>query len=204
MATPRPIRPASKEPVGLHHHAIDNLKFIRQTMERAGAFTAVPGWGGVWMGATALAAALAASRQTSDGAWLAAWFAEGMLAIGIGALAIKRKAELAGDSPFSTPARKFALGFAPPLAAAAVLTYVLVHAGLRGLVPGVWLMLYGAGTMSGGAFSVDIVPAMGVSFMALGAASLFAPAAWGDAFLAAGFGGLHILFGILIARRHGG
>ena len=205
MASIRPIRPAPPPaPLALHDRAMDNLRYIRETMERAGAFTAVPGWGGVWMGASALAAAWIASRETSTGAWLAVWFAEGMLALALGALAMKRKAERAGDPILSPGARKFALGFAPPLAAGAVLTAVLARAGLREAIPGAWLMLYGAGIVCGGAFSVDIVPVMGVCFLALGAAASFFPPGWGNAALALGFGGLHLVFGFLIARRHGG
>jgi hypothetical protein len=207
MGIVKPIRPqsaAAPQPEGLHDRAMDNLRFIRETMEQSRSFTAVPGLGGALIGLTALAAAWLASRQVSAGAWLATWFGEGMVAIAIGAVAMRRKAELAGESLFSTPARKFALGFAPPMIAGALLTYVLLLAGFRGAVPGVWLLLYGAGIVCGGAFSVDVVPVMGVCFMGLGAASLFCPAAWGDLFLALGFGGLHIVFGILIARRHGG
>ncbi|MEP6744529.1 MAG: hypothetical protein ABJB33_03455, partial [Gemmatimonadota bacterium] len=58
--------------------------------------------------------------------------------------------------------------------------------------------------ITAGAFSVRAVPLMGVGFMVLGAIALLAPAIRGDLLLAAGFGGLQIIFGVLIARRHGG
>jgi hypothetical protein len=102
------------------------------------------------------------------------------------------------------PAKRFALSFAPPMLVGALLTVALVRAGLPGALPGVWLLLYGAGIVTGGTFSVPVVPVMGLSFMGAGAAALFAPAGWGDAIMAAGFGGLHLLFGFIIARRHGG
>jgi hypothetical protein len=191
-------------PIAIHEHALDNLRYIRGMMERAGSFTAVPGWGGVAMGLTAVAAALIASLQRSRPAWLAVWIIEGALALSIGLWTVRRKAKAAHLSLRSEPARKFVLGFAPPVAVGALLTIALLRAGLFGPIPGVWLLLYGTAVVSGGAFSASVVPIMGSAFMLTGAAALFAPAAWGDALLGFGFGGLHILFGTLIARRYGG
>jgi hypothetical protein len=181
----------------------DDLRFIRDTMERSAAFTAVSGWGHVLLGVTAVAAAWLAHQQTSF-AWLRIWLAEGLLAAAIGLLACTWKANRRGLPLFSGPARKVALGLAPPLVAGAFLTFLLFRAGLQSALPATWLLLYGAGIMTGGAFSVPIVPVMGLCFMLLGGLSVLSPAAWGDWFLASGFGGLHILFGFLIARRHGG
>jgi hypothetical protein len=182
----------------------DDLRFIRDTMERSAAFTAVSGWGIALLGATAVAAAALAGRQTSSFAWLRVWLAEGLLASAIGLLACTWKANRRGSPLFSGPARKVALGLAPPLIAGAFLTFVLVRAGFESALPAMWLLLYGAGIMTGGQFSVPIVPVMGVCFMLLGGLAVLAPVAWGNWFLAAGFGGLHIVFGLLIARRHGG
>ena len=204
MASVQPIRPGrSSEPIPLHAHAIDNLRYIRETMERAGSFTAVPGWGGVAMGLTALASAVLASRQ-KGGAWLETWLVEGSLAIALGILAMWRKASAAGLPLWSSPARKFVFSFVPPLIAGGAVTIVLWQAGLTGAIPGVWLMLYGTGVITGGAFSVPVVPVMGACFLGLGAAATFTPAAWGDFWLGLGFGGLHVLFGFIIARRYGG
>jgi hypothetical protein len=182
----------------------DDLRFIRDTMERSSAFTAVSGWGHVILGVTAVAAAALAARQLSSFAWLKVWLAEGLVAVAIGLLSCTWKANRRGLPLFSGPARKVALGLAPPLVAGAFLTFLLFRAGLQSALPATWLLLYGAGIMTGGAFSVAIVPVMGLCFMLLGGLAVLAPAAWGNAFLAAGFGGLHIIFGFLIARRHGG
>jgi len=182
----------------------DDLRFIRDTMERSAAFTAVSGWGQVLLGSTAFAAAWLAARQATPFAWLRVWLAEGLLAVAIGLLSCTWKANRNGLPLFSGPARKVALGLAPPLVAGAFLTFLLFRAGLQAALPATWLLLYGAGIMTGGAFSVAIVPVMGLCFMLLGGFAVLAPAAWGNWFLAAGFGGLHIVFGYLVARRHGG
>jgi hypothetical protein len=191
-------------PIALHERAMDDLRFIRRTMERAGSFTAVPGWGGVAIGVAALAGALVAARQPTSDRWLAAWLATAALAtvIAAGTLALKaRRARV----PLSTgPGRKFLLSFLPPVGAAVALTAALYTHGAVALLPGLWLLSYGAAIITAGTFSVRAVPLMGVGFMALGALALATPAAWADAWLAAGFAGLHIGFGLRIARRHGG
>ncbi|HUA84306.1 MAG TPA: hypothetical protein VMB85_10640 [Bryobacteraceae bacterium] len=206
MASVQPIR--KTKPIPIDAHAMDNLRYIRETMERAGAFTAVPGWGGVAMGITALGASFVAAQQGSIGRWVITWVAEGVLAIIIGILAMWRKAAMAGKPLWSAPARKFLFSFAPPLIVGAALTIVLWRAGAATAIPGVWLMLYGTGVVTGGAFSVPIVPVMGVCFLIEGAVAMFMPAAWSvpwnDVWLALGFGGLHIVFGAIIARRYGG
>jgi hypothetical protein len=183
---------------------MDNLSFIRSTMERATEFTAVPGWGGVAMGLTALAAASLAGTRTSLTEWLAVWLSASALALSIGGWSMALKARRAGTSVFSYSGRRFVLSYVPPLAVGALLTLVLVRAGLYPALPGTWLLLYGTGVVTGGAFSVRVVPIMGLCFMALGALALLAPSAWGNWLMAAGFGGLHIVFGLIIARRYGG
>lgn len=194
------------------HHAADDLHFIRETMERSSVFTAVPGWGMVAIGITALPAAWLASRYRFDMHWLEIWITEAVLAIGISVAAIHRKAARHGLPWTSGPGRKVALSFAPPIAVAALVTIPLMRVGQNLALPGTWLLLYGCGVIAGGAFSVAIVPVMGICFMFLGAATLFIPvfvpaismATFGNWAMVAGFGGLHILFGTWIARRHGG
>ena len=192
------------QPVAMHEHAMDNLRYIRETMERAGAFTAVPGWGGVWMGLSAVLAACIATWQPSFDAFLATWLIEAAVALAIGAASMWHKAKSGKHSLASAPARKFALSFAPPLLAGGVLTLVLYRNGSGAALPGLWLLLYGAGIVTGGAFSVKVVPLMGICFMLWGAIALFIPAVWSNLSLALGFGCMHIIFGFLIARRYGG
>jgi hypothetical protein len=199
----RTPRPAFASPVTPPNIAED-LQFIRDTMERSAAFTAVSGTGHILLGFTALGAAWLAAGQSSAFTWLRVWLAEGLLAIAIGLLTCTFKANRRGLPLFSGPARKAALGLAPPLVAGAFLTFLLFRSGLVLLLPAAWLLLYGAGIMTGGAYSVPIVPVMGFCFMLVGGLAALSPLAWGNWFLAVGFGGLHIIFGFLIARRHGG
>jgi len=197
MTAPRVPRP-------LHDRAVDDLRFIRQTMERAGSFTAVPGWGQVAVGITALAAALLAARQRTPELWLATWLGEAIVALAIGGGTMVRKAYAGNDPILSGPGRRFWLSFTPPMAVGGLLTIALYRAGLAHALPGTWLLLYGTGFVTGGAFSVRIVPVLGLCFMLAGAVALFAPPLWGNWVMAAGFGGLHIVFGTIIARRYGG
>ena len=205
MAITRPLssRP-SAEPPTLHARAMDNLEFIRDTMERAGAFTAVSGWGTVAVGISAIGAAALAARQSSQVAWLMVWLGEALLSLVISGWAISRKARLARMPLLSGPGRKFAMSFAPPILVGAVLTAVLYQSALIAVLPGLWLMLYGTGVITGGAFSVRIVPVMGFCFLVGGIVAILLPIAWSDIIMALTFGGLHIAFGIPIARRHGG
>jgi hypothetical protein len=198
MATPRP------EPVQLHEHAMDNLRYIRRTLERAGEFTAVPGIGGMLMGSTALVAAWIAGPGAVTPRWLTVWLVEGVLALLIGIAAAAHKSKRVRIPLLSGPGRKFVAGFAPAMITGAVLTLVLFRQGNPGVLPGVWLLLYGTGVLSGGGASVRVVPAMGALFMVAGALALFLSPAWGDLLLAAGFGGLHIVFGTIIAVKYGG
>lgn len=193
-----------EEPPALHDRAMDNLRFIRETMERASSFTAVPGWGQAAIGLTALLAAFVASQQAAVTAWVLVWLAEALASLVIAGWAMYRKARAAETPLLSGPGRKLASNFAPPMVAGALLTVVFYRAGLTEFLPGLWLLLYGTGVVTGGAFSVRPVPVMGLCFMFVGAGALFCPPAWGDAFLAAGFGLLHVIFGIHIARNYGG
>jgi hypothetical protein len=183
---------------------MDNLRFIRETMERSTSFTAVSGMSGVAMGSIALTAAWVANTRDTPMAWLVSWLAAAFLSGGVALWAMSRKARDTETTLLSAPGRKFVLGFAPPIVVGALLTLALVRAGLLSALPGTWLLLYGTAVVTGGAYSVRIVPLMGAGFIALGGAALFAPASWGDAFMAAGFGALHIIFGLVIWRKHGG
>ena len=193
-----------REPIPIDARAADHLRYIRETMESAAEFTAVPGWGGVTMGLTALAAAVLAAGQTSARAWVAIWLAEAFVAVAIAAPAAATKARRANSSLFSGPGRKFVLSFAPPIVVGGFLTLALLHSGAVSMLPGVWLLLYGTAIVTGGAFSVRVVPVMGLCLMALGAGALLAPAAWGNLFMAAGFGLVQLGFGLWIALRYGG
>jgi len=198
------VIPKKEEPPALHDRAMDNLQYIRETMERATAFTGISGWGQVAIGVSALAASLVAAQQKSFTNWLAIWCAEALVALLITGWSMDRKARAVKMPLLSGPGRKVAFSLSPPLFAGGLVTVVLYRAGLTNAIPGLWLLLYGTGVVTGGMFSVSAVPIMGLCFMGLGAAAFLAPAGFANWFMAAGFCGLHIVFGIIIARRYGG
>lgn len=200
----RKLIPSESPPVALHDRAMDNLRYIRETMERSASFTHVSGIGGVVMGAVALTAAALAQSVETQVLWLAIWLGAAALSGGVAILFMARKSRAEGVSLLTGPGRKFTWNVIPPLVAGGVLTAALLRLGFIDLMPGMWLLLYGTSVVTGGSYSVRSVPLMGGAFMLAGAAALMTPTAWGDLWMAAGFGGLHIVFGIVIWRKHGG
>lgn len=207
MARIQPISPERtevKQPVNLSDRAIENLRFIRETMERSTHFTAVPGYGGMLMGVTAIAAAYIGAQQIYRRDWLIVWLTEAGLAFAIGLLAMWQKSKIAKVSLISAPARKFAFGFLPPLVAGTAITLGLWRYEHYEMMAPVWMLLYGAAVVTGGAFSVRVVPVMGWLFIGVGASAFALPASFGNILMGASFGLLHIVFGLIIARRYGG
>lgn len=204
MRAVAPVSPRVKKPVDMHSHAMDNLRFIRLAMESSASFTSVPGWGAIVIGCTAILAGLLAAKPALAEHWLLVWVGDAVLALGIGAWFMSRKAKELGVRLSKGVGRRFLFSVTPPLVAASVLTVALQGSDGVRWIPGLWLLLYGSGVVSGGTFSVRPVPIMGLCFMVLGALTLWAPPAWANGLMVLGFGGLHILFGAIIARRHGG
>lgn len=194
----------ANEPINIGDRAIDNLKYIRETMERSAIFTSVPGYGGIFMGATAVAAAVIANFQPFIRDWLTVWLVEAFLAAGIGFFAMWQKSKITNTSLISAPARKFALGFLPPILCAIFITFGLWRFGHFEVMIPIWILLYGAAVVCGGANSVRIVPIAGWCFIAVGAVAFFLPAGFGNAMMGASFGILHIVFGAIVAWKHGG
>ncbi len=192
------------DPPALHARAMDNLRFIRETMERAGSFTAVPGWGGVLIGVSAVGAAAIAGGSAFAPRWRTVWLGEAALALVIGILTTRQKARRARISLINGPGRRFILSLVAPLASGAVLTVALSRLESYSALPGLWLLLYGTGVITGGAFAVRVVPIMGMCFMTLGGLALILPSPWPEVLMGAGFGGLHLVFGLIIARKYGG
>lgn len=192
------------EPAPIHEHALSNLRYIREAMERASAFTSIPGWGGVVVGLTAIAATAIAHPYAGTRRWLLIWLGEAVVA-GIIALATMiRKASRANVSFNGGPARRFFISYFAPIVAGAALTYLLGYKGMYAVLPAAWLLLYGASFVSSGAFSIPVVPVMGVCYMLLGVLACFVPVSAANVLLGVGFGGLHVVFGFVIARRYGG
>ena len=180
-----------------------DLRYIRETMEQASS-TSISGVGLAIIGVTAIGAGLLAQTRPTARHWLAVWIVEAVVSMVIGVVSTGWKARVTQQPLVSATMRKFALSFAPAILAGAVLTAVLGTTTPGGVLPGLWLLLYGAGVTAAGAFSVPLLPIMGFCFMAIGVICVAGPVGWADPLLMAGFGGLHLVFGAVIARRHGG
>ncbi len=191
----------------VYQRAQSDLDFIRKTMERATAFTAVPGIGlvvnGLLAGLAYLVTRSDAIRANADH-WLAIWVACAAVAATNGVVCMIVKARRAGIALLSGPGRRFLVALLPPFAAAGLLTFVLAHAGLHSMLPGIWLLLYGVGILTGGAFAIRPVVLMGGCFFLLGTAALLLPSSWGGGLMLAGFGIVQVIFGIVITSRYGG
>jgi hypothetical protein len=190
-------------PLALQERAMADLRFIRETLTTATAFTALSGLALIAIGVGALLTVALTYAITDPLLKVAGWVADAGVSVGIGALGAVWKAQKTGQSLRSGPFRRFLLGLAPAIFAGAVLTFIAVSVGQYTLLPPLWLLLYGTGLLAAGAFSIRVVPLLGASFLALGTVAAFVPAV-GPILLAVGFGGLHLAFGYVIARHHGG
>ena len=182
--------------------AQEALAYIRQTMESASTFTALSGWGLVVVGLVGLVAAWLA-RSSGSPESLKVWLPAAVIGVLCAGVANGLKAKGLEEPLWWGSFRKVAWVMAPALAAGALLTWALVNAGTRHLMPGMWLALYGAGVTAGGTFSIRAVRWMGLALLVLGALAFLMPEQ-SIVFLALGFGVLHILFGFYIVRKHGG
>jgi hypothetical protein len=196
--------PEIKSGVSLNERAIESLEFIRTTMARSAPFTAVPGRGGIAMGAVAIVTAIVGAREQDDWRWASVWLAAAAIAIPVGMIAMRWKARRYGIALWSAAGRRFAQGFVPAVTAGAILSAALATSGRFDLVPATWLLLYGAGVLAGSTASVPVLAWLGAAFMGLGVVAMLTPNVWRDLWLGAGFGGLQIVFGLIIARKHGG
>ena len=190
--------------VALQDRAVDDSGYIRETMASATSFTALSGLGFVIVGVGALLTDTFGQSFDQPLQRVALWTADAAVSAAIGFATTAMKARAAGHPVLTGPFRKFSLSFAPAILAGALLTFALVRRDELSLLPPLWLLLYGAGLVAGGAFSVRIVPIMGAGFLALGTLAALGPVEWGRWLMLAGFAGLHIAFGVAIARRYGG
>ena len=196
--------PNSEEPSRTHDHALSQLRYIRSTMDGATRFTAVPGTGTAVIGLTALMAAALAQAQSTRDAMLLVWVGEAVAAGAIGLAALVMKSRRAGVDLARGSARKFVLALVPSAICAAAVSLALAVHEQTTLIPAVWLTGYGSAVIAAGTHSVPTIPIMGGAFVVAGLAALFVSPQYQNALLALSFGGIHIAFGIHIARHHGG
>ncbi len=204
MSAPR-NRPRRIEPTPIDSGAVENLRYIRSTIEAADTFTTVPGKGCIAMGITALVAVgIESFIPQLAPHWLAIWIGAAIAACGSALWCMEHKARQQGLSLRRAVARRFFLTLAPAFLAGAILTAALAGRVDREVITGMWLLLYGAGLAACGLFSSPAVFTAGLAFMGLGAATLWLPPGSSHIVLALGFGGIHLALGTTIVRHHGG
>lgn len=205
FARPRSHSSGMSAPHSLADRAEADLAFVRGVLARSHQFTAVPGLGGVLMGVTALAAAVLAAMQPTQGRWLVVWLSELVVAFAIGLITLIRKARRSGTPLSGSPARRFALGIMPSVVVGAMLTYAAIHANAWELLAPIWLCCYGLGVLGAGAASaVPPVLMLGTTFVVVGLLAILTPPAWNNLWLGVGFGCAHVCVGAMVMRRHGG
>ncbi len=201
----RYLLPTMRQPhtVALDSHAAATLRYIRASMEAAGT-VAVPGSAGVTMGVVGLLAAVLASTPALRPQWLVIWLIAATVAAIAGGALMARQASRQGFTLFGAPVRKFILCLAPGLFAGAVMTLVLWQGGHLRAIPGTWLLLYGCALISTSAPTTNIVGVLGGLFALLGLITFLIPQNLHTIALGAGFGGLHVIFGLMIRQRSRG
>jgi hypothetical protein len=190
----------SANAVRIDSHAVATLRYIRASMDAA-ASVAVPGSAGIAMGSIGVLATVASSTPGLREYWLGVWLMAAAIGGGVGFALMTRPASLRGLSLTGTPLRKFALGLFPALLGGAVMTAVHWTGGNMHAIPGTWLLFYGCALISASVSATRMIALMGASFVLLGLVALLAPERAQMLLLGAGFGGLHVLFGVLIGRN---
>ena len=197
----RPTRGGEESSIA---EAADQLRYIRDVMARSDAFTAIPGRGSMAMGGLALVATFVLAPYAYDGFWLWGWLGVAVLACLSGTIALVRKAQIHRVPLGSGSGRKFLLGLAPAVAGGVLMTIVLWQADAVQLLPGAWMLLYGVGVLASGAFSVRLVPLIGLLFMIGSVPAFFLPGTTPHWVFGGAFSLFHLSFGYLIARQYGG
>jgi hypothetical protein len=181
----------------LNERAEGDLKLIRSMMQRSSLIIPMPGWGFFAVGLVGTSAALV-TRSMQDMGWIFAWGLAAVLALSIAILTSTWQLRKTGRSIFIGSHSRFWLSLAPAFLAAGLLSVIFVNLGQQPLLAGLWLLLYGVALVAAGQHSVKQVTWMGCGFIILGAVFLFLP--WPNLAMGLGFGGIHLLFGLLISR----
>jgi len=209
--------------------AAEELKVIRQLMQRPVRYSTQSGLSGIVAGCAALLGlaadwavcnAYAGSPRTAMRVNLGVW--AGVFVVAFTAVClITRLRERAQGMPFWSPVKMRILrAIAPPFLAGAGLTGAVMYRWYHGigpnewgLIPSIWMAFYGVALWQVGEFSAIETRLLGVAFIA---AALPVAAFWQYSIpgtepgtapywtLGATFGGFHLIYGAIVWVRHGG
>ena len=203
-------------------HPLDTLRDIRSIMDRSSRFLSLSGWSGVWAGACALAGALVAHRwlqepeaaavlrrdyrpALDDVGVVLPFFLLGVAVFCVALIGAffftRRRAHREGQQLWSPAARRLFTSMAVPLVAGAALVIAFLWYGSGIFVAPACLLFYGIALVSAARHTLTEINGLGYAQILLGMINLAFPG-YGLYFWAAGFGVLHILYGLMMWRRH--
>jgi hypothetical protein len=191
--------------------AEENLRVIRDLMERSTKHSTFSGLSGVLAGAASIVGCLMTRALEQENlrptefqtSFLLLWSAVIVFAVGADYLLTKRRAAQVGKYVMSRLGTQMILGSAPGLGTGALLTLFFLRQGLLPFIYPFWMLCYGIAVCAVGQFSQREVSHLGAAFLWAGAMTLFLPPSCSLWMMAVSFGGFHIVYGIRMARKDG-
>jgi hypothetical protein len=198
---------------------LDDLKDIKDIMNRSSRFLSLSGLSGVFAGVFALGGAYLAygtvyksqdylgyrqadmSTETLTTLLLIA-LATVALAVGVGILLTTREARKSNQKLWDAQTKRLMINLLIPLVTGGILCLMLLLTGYIGFVAPLTLIFYGLALVNASKYTLTEVRSLGLLEIGLGLLAVHF-IGYGLIFWAAGFGVLHIIYGIVMHIRYG-
>ncbi len=197
---------------------IEDIKEIRKIMDRSTRFLSLSGMSGITSGIIALIGAFLAYATIYDGqdymqyrkALLTSDSPTQILLIAIVILVLSigcayffttRRAKKNNETLWDEHAKKMLINMAIPLVTGGILSLIFIFKGFVGLAAPLTLIFYGLALVNGSKYTYDEIRSLGLMEIGLGLLSAYF-IGYGLIFWAVGFGGLHIIYGIVMHYKY--